>query len=1603
MKPKLFLIPILVPLLLICGGRVALSGTSTVAELAPAAVADAVVSLKPAFSTAPMLAGQLAVTTPITGLAWLRQWGSNRSDISAGVAVDTDGNIYVAGNTNGDLGGPSTGETDAWVAKYDSVGNQLWLRQWGTAGDDSAWYLTVDSDGSVYVAGDTDENEGDIWLVKYDGAGNQAWLRQWGTDEWDGLGWGMGVDADGNVYLTGSTNGDLGGSNAGPGDAWVAKYDSAGVQQWLRQFGTDRNDEAEGIVVAANGAIYLAGRTNGSLGGQNSGWRDAWLARFDSAGNRQWLRQWGPATFDSLAVDADGNVYVTGETFVDLGGPNAGEGDIWLVKYDGVGNQQWLRQWGSDKNDNDRVIAVDGSGNVLVGGETYGAVGVLNAGESDVWLVKYDSTGVQQWLRQWGSSQRESLNWLVVDVSDNVYVTGETYGDLGGPNAGGGDAWLAMYDSTGSQQWLQQWGTATGDLGLALAADARANVYLTGWTHGDLQGSNAGGVDVFLAKFNPPRKVPLVFVPGMAGSYLVDLNPGLFLPEERWPGIGSLSTLHNTLSLYPEDNPSPDIIATDAIRQVCPLLAGCKIYGPMLEALVQRGGYRELPLPTPQDYRSQEWTDEQRRQGIAGLAEAGWCTPVAGQEPPTLFVFSYDWRKSNIANAGLLKKYIEHCVRAYYPNDDVAILAHSNGGLLARRYILDNPDQHHVDKLITYGSPWLGAPKMLYVLESGEMGLPPFVLRSTIKYIAGSFSGAHELLPSQAYQELGGAPVVVEEGWDWNENGEWFEEIDSYFHLAAAIDERYGGQGFEPGVANALFHLAEQDDWRLDASGVEYFHLYGRQFDNRSIAQLRARPFLACANLQECVSTNILQPGFATRSGVGDGTVPRLSAARIGMDELNTDYNAANTRLFPFCSVRPADDDLVEHNGLNRNPQVQDQILELLGVTPISPDTTVAALRLQEQLASDLPDVTNEVLEALAQAGKAQVVISLYDSAPVGASSAEMAASVAQVQQAVLAKLSPTDFVVAYQYSHIAALAGEITQQGLEILRQHPLVRHIHLNEPLALALDESVPAIGADVVQRDYHLTGKGVRVAVLDTGVKKDHPDLQGAVVREKCFTLVGDCPGGGAESDSADDPDGHGTLVASIIASRGRVGGRGVAPQAEIVAMRLGEVLPGDARPTFNYYDVLGGLNWIIREQSELQVQIINMSMGSKNLFEGACDDAKPEFTEAVNKLTAMNILIFASTGNASSMNGIGFPACVSGVIGVGASNITNNRQTSIANLTNRGVRMDLVAPGVDITGAALNGGTRTASGTSFAAPHAAGVAALMLQDNQCANVGPVDIEWLLMNTGDTLVDTDGEKYPAINALKAIKRISNSATHSEDQRNDYLVDLPDYFVTIIGGRSPVVLDQLGNSTAPISDSLQLSVPGVDTYTLGDAAHMAIVPATGIHSITFQTIGKPAVIEITAGTGDHIARAIRYQDLSMAEGGHALLVLSGANVSALRYDADGDGVFETTVNPTVDVIGADALDVQPPTITVSSTQYSAATLVTLTATDSGSGMNGLYYSLNGIQFQPYAQPISLSPGQASTIYAFADDKAANRGTRLLEFAGSQVNMSVYLPIVVK
>ena len=118
-------------------------------------------------------------------------------------------------------------------------------------------------------------------------------------------------------------------------------------------------------------------------------------------------------------------------------------------------------------------------------------------------------------------------------------------------------------------------------------------------------------------------------------------------------------------------------------------------------------------LTTSGGYKEYQVNSNPARRTTAG------CDLSQQADKPTLFVFGYDWRKSNIENAQLLKDYVG-CVNKFHPSRKINLLAHSMGGLLSRRYILDNPNTHQINKMVTIGTPFLGAPKAIDLMETGS-------------------------------------------------------------------------------------------------------------------------------------------------------------------------------------------------------------------------------------------------------------------------------------------------------------------------------------------------------------------------------------------------------------------------------------------------------------------------------------------------------------------------------------------------------------------------------------------------------------------------------------------------------------------------------------------------------------------------------------------------------------------------------------------------------------------------------------------------------------------------------------------------------------------
>ena len=196
---------------------------------------------------------------------------------------------------------------------------------------------------------------------------------------------------------------------------------------------------------------------------------------------------------------------MTGHTLGGLNGYLIGGSDLFLIKFNSSGKRQWTKQLGTSDNDQGRGVTTDSSDNIYVSGNTWGGLGgKKHEGKSDIFLIKFNSSGTKKWIRQFGTSKIDWEYGVTTDSLDNIYVTGYTEGGLdGNTSSGGKDIFLVKYNSKGTKKWTKQLGTSDNDSGESVTTDSSDNIYVTGWTQGGLDGNtNSGYEDIILIKYN---------------------------------------------------------------------------------------------------------------------------------------------------------------------------------------------------------------------------------------------------------------------------------------------------------------------------------------------------------------------------------------------------------------------------------------------------------------------------------------------------------------------------------------------------------------------------------------------------------------------------------------------------------------------------------------------------------------------------------------------------------------------------------------------------------------------------------------------------------------------------------------------------------------------------------------------------------------------------------------------------------------------------------------------------------------------------------------------------------------------------------------------
>ena len=350
-----------------------------------------------------------------------------------------------------------------------------------------------------------------------------------------------------------------------------------------------------------------------------------------------------------------------------------------------------------------------------------------------------------------------------------------------------------------------------------------------------------------------------------------------------------------------------------------------------------------------------------------------------------------------------------------------------------------------------------------------------------------------------------------------------------------------------------------------------------------------------------------------------------------------------------------------------------------------------------------------------------------------------------EVQAIVRAALGPEDGTEVIGFKTMPALGATITASGLEILRDHPDVTSIGAAELGSFSLDQSRPLIFADVAHAAGY-DGSGVDVAVLDTGIDTNHPDLMDSIVDQICFPAITAC---GGPFNPAEDINGHGTRVSGVITSNGTVAPLGIAPGAGIYAYRVStNVEPNGVAVALALEDI---------RLRNYPVDFINMSfrLGTTR-YAGDCDTAFDQIEFELLALPLNDVLAFAASGNAGDKNAMDFPACNQNVVSVGATYDESYGQHNwpvctdgttaadkVACASNSSSTLDLLAPGCRIITTHINGGASGhVCGTSMASPHAAAVAALLRDAQPGLTVAQIQLR--MFATGKWVYDSLASRW-------------------------------------------------------------------------------------------------------------------------------------------------------------------------------------------------------------------------------------------------------------------
>lgn len=377
---------------------------------------------------------------------WVARYNgpANSYEAAADILSDNDGNIYVAGSTYNT-------NYDYVLIKYNPVGTIIWVKQYNGTGNSSDFIsaMNLDNSGNIIVTGRSigvGSALEDCVTIKYDSDGNVLWVQRYNGGNID-VGNELTIDQNDNIYVCGSKY-----RAAGNPDYLVIKYQPNGTIEWLQTYNSIDNKEDYGkdIKVDQYGNVFVTGSSYTTPD------FDYLTVKYSSAGVYKWEKRYhggnGDDYSNSLAVDGDSNIYITGKS--------KGTGtnfDIMTINYssDGVAKWQTRTNGGANSNDEGNVITLDLNGNIIVAGYLY-----YLFSKEDMAVIKYNPDGNILWTYTYaGSTTRDDrLFYIFADSEGNIFVSGSS------DSTNISDCISFRLDPEGNQQWLHNYnGPANND------------------------------------------------------------------------------------------------------------------------------------------------------------------------------------------------------------------------------------------------------------------------------------------------------------------------------------------------------------------------------------------------------------------------------------------------------------------------------------------------------------------------------------------------------------------------------------------------------------------------------------------------------------------------------------------------------------------------------------------------------------------------------------------------------------------------------------------------------------------------------------------------------------------------------------------------------------------------------------------------------------------------------------------------------------------------------------------------------------------------------------------------------------------------------------